>query len=61
MVASRSSSNLGQREVDITQPRWFIGIQATLASGANREFIFGCNEPGNQRFHQWVDRMLAQA
>ncbi len=35
-----------------------LGIQAGLASGANTEFLFGRNEPGNQRFHEWVDRLL---
>lgn len=35
-----------------------LGIQAGLASGANNEFLFGRNEPGNQRFHQWVDRFV---
>ena len=35
-----------------------LGIQAGLASGANVEFLFGRNEPGNQRFHEWVDRLL---
>ncbi len=32
-----------------------LGIQSALASGANTEFVFGRNEPGNQMFHQWVD------
>jgi phenylpropionate dioxygenase-like ring-hydroxylating dioxygenase large terminal subunit len=36
-----------------------IGIQAALASGANTEFVFGRNEPGNQTFHRWADRLLA--
>ncbi|CAN5698553.1 hypothetical protein BH18ACT2_BH18ACT2_09000 [soil metagenome] len=36
-----------------------LGIQAGLASGANTEFLFGRNEPGNQRFHEWVDKLLA--
>jgi nitrite reductase/ring-hydroxylating ferredoxin subunit len=36
-----------------------FGIQRGLGSGANTEFVFGRNEPGNQRFHQWVDRLLA--
>jgi nitrite reductase/ring-hydroxylating ferredoxin subunit len=35
-----------------------FGIQGALASGANTEFVFGRNEPGNQRFHAWVDRLL---
>ncbi len=36
-----------------------LGIQAALASGANDTFVFGRNEPGNQTFHRWVDRMIA--
>lgn len=35
-----------------------LGIQSALASGANTEFTFGRNEPGNQTFHRWVDRLL---
>lgn len=35
-----------------------LGIQAALASGANQEFVFGRNEPCNQTFHRWVDRLL---
>jgi phenylpropionate dioxygenase-like ring-hydroxylating dioxygenase large terminal subunit len=35
-----------------------LGIQSALASGANRDFVFGRNEPGNQTFHRWVDRLL---
>lgn len=35
-----------------------LGIQAALASGANSDFIFGRNEPGNQTFHRWVDQLL---
>jgi phenylpropionate dioxygenase-like ring-hydroxylating dioxygenase large terminal subunit len=37
-----------------------LGIQSALASGANREFVFGRNEPGNQTFHRWVDRLLEE-
>jgi phenylpropionate dioxygenase-like ring-hydroxylating dioxygenase large terminal subunit len=37
-----------------------LGIQAALASGANTEFLFGRNEPGNQCFHAWVDKLLAE-
>lgn len=37
-----------------------LGIQAALASGANTEFLFGRNEPGNQCFHEWVDRLLEE-
>lgn len=35
-----------------------LGIQSALASEANREFVFGRNEPCNQIFHRWVDRLL---
>ena len=36
-----------------------LGIQSALASGANTEFVFGRNEPGNQMFHRWVDDLIA--
>ena len=35
-----------------------LGIQSALASGANTEFVFGRNEPGNQMFHRWVDELV---
>lgn len=35
-----------------------LGIQRGLASGANHEFVFGRNEPGNQRFHRWVTDLV---
>jgi len=35
-----------------------LGIQSALASGANTEFVFGRNEPGNQMFHRWVDDLV---
>jgi hypothetical protein len=35
-----------------------FGIQSALASGANTRFLFGRNEPGNQCFHAWVDKLL---
>jgi phenylpropionate dioxygenase-like ring-hydroxylating dioxygenase large terminal subunit len=35
-----------------------LGIQSALASGANTEFLFGRNEPGNQTFHRWVDELI---
>ncbi|MFT4657987.1 MAG: phenylpropionate dioxygenase-like ring-hydroxylating dioxygenase large terminal subunit [Candidatus Aldehydirespiratoraceae bacterium] len=35
-----------------------LGIQAGLSSGANTEFVFGRNEPGNQMFHRWVDDLI---
>jgi len=38
-----------------------FGIQRGLGSGANTEFVFGQNEPGNQRFHHWVERLLAES
>jgi carnitine monooxygenase subunit len=33
--------------------------QAALKSGLRKEVLFGENEGGAQRFHQWVDRILA--
>lgn len=33
--------------------------QQALASGARREVLFGRNEGGGQRFHGWVERLLA--
>ncbi|WP_420452306.1 aromatic ring-hydroxylating oxygenase subunit alpha [Ilumatobacter sp.] len=35
-----------------------LGIQSALGSGANTEFTFGRNEPGNQTFHRSVDEFL---
>lgn len=37
-----------------------LGIQSALASGANVAFVFGRNEPCNQRFHRWVDRLIGE-
>ena len=36
-----------------------FGIQAAIRSGANREFLFGRNEPAVQHYHQWVARLSA--
>jgi len=33
-------------------------IQAGLGSGANKEFLFGRNEPGLQHYHTWIDRIM---
>jgi phenylpropionate dioxygenase-like ring-hydroxylating dioxygenase large terminal subunit len=38
-----------------------LGIQSALESGANTEFVFGRNEPGNQTFHRWVDKLIDSA
>ena len=35
-----------------------LALQQAAANGAKKEFLFGRNEGGNQRFHQWVDRIL---
>lgn len=35
-------------------------IQEGLASGANREFVFGRNEPALQHDHRWVARLGGQ-
>ncbi len=36
-----------------------LGIQRALAAGAERDVLFGRNEAGGQRFHGWVDQVLA--
>ena len=36
-----------------------LGIQRTVRTGAKAEFLFGRNEAGGQRFHGWVNRLLA--
>lgn len=36
-----------------------FGIQQAIAAGAKQEFIFGRNEGNNQRFHQWIDDLVA--
>jgi hypothetical protein len=35
------------------------GIQRAAKTGAKSEFLFGRNEGGGQRFHGWVDRLVA--
>jgi nitrite reductase/ring-hydroxylating ferredoxin subunit len=42
---------------------YFTGlrIQANLRTGAKREFVFGRNEGGGQRFHRYLDDLLAAA
>lgn len=34
-------------------------IQRAVKTGAKTEFLFGRNEAGGQRFHGWVDRLIA--
>ncbi|MEM9133834.1 MAG: aromatic ring-hydroxylating dioxygenase subunit alpha [Actinomycetota bacterium] len=36
-----------------------IGLQRALATGAKQSVLFGRNEGGGQRFHGWVDRLVA--
>jgi phenylpropionate dioxygenase-like ring-hydroxylating dioxygenase large terminal subunit len=36
-----------------------LRLQQALNSGLKAEVLFGRNEVGGQRFHQWVDRLLA--
>lgn len=40
---------------------YFTGnrIQRAVKTGAKTEFLFGRNEAGGQRFHGWVDRLVA--
>ena len=35
-----------------------FGIQRAMAIGAKSEVLFGRNEGGNQRFHEWVGRLV---
>jgi len=35
------------------------GIQRAVKTGAKSDFLFGRNEGGGQRFHGWVDRLIA--
>ena len=35
-----------------------IALQKNLDVGAKSHVLFGKNEGGGQRFHQWVDRIL---
>ena len=37
-----------------------FSIQSALGSGANREFLFGRNEPAVQNYHNWVSRFMRQ-
>jgi len=39
---------------------YFTGnrIQQNVKTGAKKEFLFGRNELGGQRFHRWVDRLI---
>jgi phenylpropionate dioxygenase-like ring-hydroxylating dioxygenase large terminal subunit len=39
---------------------YFTGlrIQRNVETGAKREFVFGRNEGGGQRFHSWVQRII---
>ena len=33
--------------------------QAALKNGGRKQVLFGRNEGGAQRFHHWVDRLIA--
>ena len=37
-----------------------FGIQSCIQSGANREFVFGRNEPAVQNYHRWVAKFMNQ-
>ena len=37
-----------------------FSIQSALGSGANREFLFGRNEPAVQNYHNWISRFMRQ-
>ncbi len=48
-------------EYVVQEEDYFTGLrqQRALKAGAVKEVLFGRNEGGAQRFHQWVDRILA--
>ena len=35
-----------------------LRIQRSIKTGAKKEFLFGKNEGGGQRFHRWVDALI---
>ncbi len=37
-----------------------FSIQSALASGANKEFLFGRNEPAVQNYHKWISKFMRQ-
>ena len=37
-----------------------FSIQSCIQSGANREFVFGRNEPAVQNYHRWVAKFMNQ-
>jgi nitrite reductase/ring-hydroxylating ferredoxin subunit len=45
----------------VEEEDYFTGkrIQRSVKTGAKSEFLFGRNEAGGQRFHGWVDRLVA--
>ncbi len=45
----------------VEEEDYFTGnrIQRSVKTGAKTEFLFGRNEAGGQRFHGWVDRLVA--
>ena len=56
--ATRSKVDFLEWVVNEEDYKTGLGIQSALSSGANTEFVFGRNEPGNQTFHRSVDSML---
>ncbi len=57
LIAERMAFNLHV----VRDEDYFTGlrIQRNVETGAKREFVFGRNEGGGQRFHGWVDQLLA--
>ena len=37
-----------------------FNIQDSINSKANKEFIFGRNEPIQQHYHKWVDKLSSK-
>ena len=44
----------------VTNEDYYTGlrIQRSVKTGAKKEFLFGRNEGGGQRFHRWVDALI---
>ena len=60
IAVSRNFSAMVLQAVRDEDYRIGFDIQSAMHSGANREFIFGRNEPAVQNYHRWVARFMGQ-
>lgn len=60
-AAAAEFSEMGRHAVQEEDYGIGFSIQAGLASKGNSEFLFGRNEPSLQHYHQWVERLSADA